>query len=91
MTCNIHSYVFLYIRICSYTDIYNCILPTLMCMYVEGERTQSYLLDIWYVCRERMYRLERECTEYLHSYTCQDTFIISFMCTFVTHAFIRVT
>ena len=30
---------------------------TYVCMYVEGERTQSYLLDIWYVCRERTYTI----------------------------------
>jgi len=28
-----------------------------MCVYVEGERTQSYLLDIWYECRERTYTI----------------------------------
>ena len=66
--------------VCIYAHVLNHILPTHICMYVERERTQSYLLDIWYVCRKRMYRLERECTEYMHSYTCQDTFIISCMC-----------
>ena len=36
--------------ICSYTDVLNCILPTLICMYVEGEHTQSYLS---YMCIHR--------------------------------------
>jgi|AntRauMFilla1563_2_1112583.scaffolds.fasta_scaffold85564_1 hypothetical protein len=28
-----------------------------MCLYVERERTQFYVLDIWYVCRERTYTI----------------------------------
>jgi len=43
--------------ICIYDYVYNCILPTHMCMYVERKSTQSYLLDIWYVCRERTYTI----------------------------------
>ena len=79
--------------ICIYTDIYNCILPTLMCMYVEGERTQSYLLDIWYVCRERMYTILFIIYVYTQIYLERDwvcDMTHSFICILVMHAFICV-
>jgi len=71
----------------------NGILPTHMCMYVEGEGTQSYLLDIWYVCRERTYTILF--IIYMHTqvylerdWICGMTH--SFICIFVMYAFICV-
>jgi len=49
-----------------YAYVLDHILPTHTCMYVERERTQSYLLDIWYVCRERTYTI---ICFYVHAYT----------------------
>jgi len=62
-------------------------------MYVEGERTQSYLLDIWYVCRERTYTILFIIYVYTQVYLERDwicDMTHSFICILVMHAFICV-
>ena len=68
-------------------------LPTLMCMYLEGERTQYYLLDIWYVCRERTYTILFIIYVHTQVYLERDRvcdMTHSFICILVMHAFMCV-